>query len=335
MTSPLYSPLFKISQSRSQEKVRNLSVVDLDVQSPPPDLAMLDAEESESQSPLLETRIEDDDPILEQVRILLDDNYAGVILVGPPGTSKSWYAAQIAARLADLKSDHVRFIQFHPSYQYEDFVEGFVPVQGQGFVLEKKHLLEMCDKAWKAPGQMCVLVIDELSRSDPGRVFGEALTYVEMTKRETEFRLASGTLVSIPRNLIFIATMNPWDRGVDEVDVALERRFAKIAMEPSADQLERFLLDNGMAPDLLERVLIFFNNLQRNTNTYARVGHAYFYWVKDEAGLRRLWQYQLRFLFEKAFRLDPEGYREVEVSWRGIFVASVPATESGGEGSSP
>ena len=259
----------------------------------------------------LDCEIEDDDPRLIEVRELLDDNYAGVIFTGPPGTSKSWYAEQIAAKLVDLDPTRARFIQFHPSYQYEDFVEGYIPLEGGGFKMVDKHLLEMCDVAKNANGKLCVLVIEELSRSDPGRVFGEALSYIEMTKRGKLFRLASGREISIPPNLIILATMNPFDRSVDDVDTAFERRFAKIAMDPDRDKLKEFLSDNGMDPTLSARVLMFFDRLLKNKNVQSHVGHAYFRSVRNEDGLRRLWNNQLRFHFEKAFRLSDEGLYEV------------------------
>ena len=267
----------------------------------------------------LDSLIEDDDTRLIQVKELLEDGYAGVIFVGPPGTSKSWYAEQIAAKLGGLDSKRVRFIQFHSSYQYEDFVEGYVPKDEGGFRLIGKHLIKMCETAEGAKGKLCVLVIDELSRSDPGRVFGEALTYIEMTKRGKKFHLASGKEFSIPSNLVFLATMNPLDRGVDEVDAALERRFAKIAMDPDPAKLSELLGDSGMEPGLISRVRTFFERLLKNKNAQSRLGHAFFRSVKDEDGLRRLWDHQLRFHFEKAFQLSNEGFDDVRRDWDRIF----------------
>src|ERR1700752_4416883 len=96
------------------------------------------------------------------------------------------------------------------------------------------------------PTNSYVLVIDELSRADVGRVFGEALTYVERTKRELPFNIANGDLIKVPSNFVILATMNPFDRGVDEVDAAFERRFAKISMDPDKALLDEILTDNGM-----------------------------------------------------------------------------------------
>ncbi len=282
----------------------------------------------------LPSNIGDDDPYLRRVVQLLADGYAGVILTGPPGTSKSYYAEQIAAKLADRDPYRVRFIQFHASYQYEDFVEGYVPRRdATGFELLPKHLLEMAARAADdVDGKTYVLVIDELSRCDPARVFGEVLTYVERSRRGKRFALASGTIGSIPENLVFLATMNPEDRGVDEVDAALERRFAKIAMDPDREFLRQILTNNGVETGLKERITQFFVRLEnRGRSTPAcRIGHAYFTSIRDEDSLRRLWDNQLRFYFQKALVLDRDNYRAIEDDFNRTFPAPTPPTGGGG-----
>jgi 5-methylcytosine-specific restriction protein B len=300
---------------RSAAKVRNLDANTLGVAIP-----VAAPEPPPSPDAPLDFDLTDDDATMEEVEQLLTE-YGGVILTGPPGTSKSWYAAQIAARLADRDPSRVRFLQFHPSYQYEDFVEGYVPRDdGNGFDLRAKHLVQMAKLASDIDPGFCVIVIDELSRGDPGRIFGEALTYVERTKRGRNFRIASGRELCIPANLVFIATMNPLDRGVDEVDAAFERRFAKVAMEPSATILRQFLEDSQMDEALRERVITFFAVVQREArnNPYAQMGHTFFYGVRDEADLRRLWRHQLRFLFDKAYRLDDVGRRTIQTAWNQV-----------------
>jgi len=311
-TEPISSP-YPRSSKRSEDKIRALDTNSIGFTPEiPPQIELVDGR--------LITVVPDNDEIYQRVLTLLNDGFAGIIFTGPPGTSKSYYAVQIAAKLAEGQPERVTSIQFHPSYQYEDFVEGYVPTEeATGFFLEKKHLLNMCQRAEENPGKTCVIVIDELSRCDPGRVFGEALTYIEMTKRGQLFRLASGRILSIPPNLIFLATMNPMDRGVDEVDAAFERRFAKLAMEPSDVLLEQFLSKNGMNEDLRRKVVRFFQYLNRLNNPYCKVGHAYFFHIRDEAGLRRLWEHQLRFVMDRAFKLDPNNHREVSTAWDNIF----------------
>jgi 5-methylcytosine-specific restriction protein B len=180
----------------------------------------------------------------------------------------------------------------------------------------------MCEVARHHEDKTCVMIIDELSRSDPGRVFGEALTYMEPTQREVEFYLASGNPAKLPRNLFFLATMNPMDRGVDEVDAALDRRFAKIAMEPSADRLAALLDQNGVDTQLRNSVVKFFRFLLNNSNERCRVGHAYFRTVRTGEDLRRLWDHQLRFHMLKAFKLDSESFRYVEREWKKTIAQS-------------
>ena len=109
------------------------------------------------------------------------------------------------------------------------------------------------------PENTYVLVIDELSRADVGRVFGEALTYVERTKRELPFNIANGDKIKVPSNFVILATMNPFDRGVDEVDAAFERRFAKISMDPDRELLDELLTDNDMDEALKKRVIGWFS----------------------------------------------------------------------------
>jgi 5-methylcytosine-specific restriction enzyme B len=252
---------------------------------------------------IVKTELASDDEILRKVEtLLLHDRFGGVILSGAPGTGKSWYARQIALALTSGDQGRIREIQFHPSYQYEDFVEGYTPVSGGGFNMTPKHLLQMCDLAETVSPQPVFLVIDEFSRTDPVRVMGEALTYIEGTLRGKKFSLATGREISIPSNLYFIATMNPEDRSVDEMDAAMERRWAKVELKPSAAKANDFLKENGVPADLRGPIVEFFQSLQEMTP----VGHAFFRRIADVGGLARLWESQLVHLLRKQHRYAPE-----------------------------
>lgn len=307
--------------------MRNLTADDLGIGT---ERAIADHASNRPDDPLLDP----DDPRLAEVRDLLQ-TYGGVIFSGPPGTSKTWYASKIAMRLVEGDETRTTFVQFHPSYQYEDFIQGFVPREtGEGFELKPRYFLQMCRQAKIDPDRLYVLVIDELSRGDPGRVFGEALTYVEKSKREIEFTLASGDNAVVPKNLVILATMNPFDRGVDEVDAAFERRFARIAMNPDRSILEAVLDSNEVQDPLRREVVQLFNmmNGRARLNPQAAVGHTFFFDVRDVASLVSVWEHQLRFLVDKAYRLDPQAHDEIYGAWdRAIRVVRETLNATGDE----
>lgn len=306
------------------ESIRNprLSLKDLDI-----DVSLSADTEGTSESAI--EAIPETDPVYRSIKQALLDGYAGVILLGPPGTSKSWYAKRAALAIAANDPAASDFVQFHPSYQYEDFIEGWSPNSSGGFLLQPKAFLRACTRAAANPNKTHVLVIDEISRCDAARVFGEALTYLESTKRGMAFTLASGTSMSVPGNLVLIGTMNPWDRGVDEMDVALLRRFAQVEMRPSVESLRSILEGNGLEGRLVDAAVRFFEALQRSSNPMLHIGHAYFVYARDGASLERVWELQLRHHFRSACRLEPEELKRLESMWSQMVAAEIHRAVAG------
>lgn len=273
--------------------------------------------------------LQPDDPQFVEITRLLGQ-FGGVILTGPPGTSKSWLAREAADLITGKDRSRQAAIQFHASYQFEDFMEGFRPKEtGDGFEPKRGVFLELIEKANEDESRPHVVVIDELSRADVGRVFGEALTYIEKSKRGVPFQLPSGKELTIPANLLIIATMNPLDRGVDDVDAAFERRFAKIEMLPDAAVLKQRLEANGVEEGLAYRLLAWFakTNSRAKQTPAAAVGHAYFWDVTDANSLRDVWEYQLHYLIDRAFKYEEATHKEVINGWNKVLETGV---ESGG-----
>lgn len=298
----------------SDDAARTLSLDDLGLS----ELFKNEKKPLESSPPIDESDLDESDEVLMAVRSAHDMGFAGVILSGPPGTGKSWYAQQIGVALSG-SWDAVRSVQFHPSYQYEDFVFGYAPKDDGGFELRPKEFARICKDAATNPGTLHVLVIDEISRSDVVRVFGEALTYIETDKREQPFQLASGEELSVPKNLIIIGTMNPWDKGVDELDMALERRFAQIDLEPNVDTLRRLLTERKVPTDFVERIVTFFEKLQQQPLETVRLGHAYFLRCVDEETAKTAWRLRLRPSLRRACRLEPTLFKKIEGLWDDVF----------------
>lgn len=309
--------------SVTRERVRRLSAADLG----------LDSTSVEAAIPIgdgaLKNDVEllpEDHPLLKDVRSALAMGFAGVILSGPPGTGKSYFAERIAHTIAG-NSEAVRVVQFHASYQYEDFMQGFAPAEdGSGFELQNKVFPIMCKLAGENSNVTHVLLIDEISRCDVARVFGEALTYLEPDKRGRIFHIASGKPLSVPHNLIILATMNPWDKGVDELDVALERRFAQIDVMPDPEALRSILAAKNADPEFIERVVTFFRAIQALDDDMVHLGHAYFKNCVDEASARKAWAFRLLPFFTKACRLDKEMLASIKRLWLAVvpLVSAAP-----------
>ncbi len=219
-----------------------------------------------------------------------------VIFHGPPGTGKTYVAREIAKQCR-LNGGDFEIVQFHPSYSYEDFVEGFRPkvISGQsGFELVHGPLRRIAEQAKKNPKATFILVIDELNRGNVSKVFGEL--YFLLEYRDEEVRLQYGRddeRFSLPENLWFICTMNTADRSIALMDAALRRRFYFAPFFPDGPPvqglLRRWLEREGketLAADLIDAANA---KLDRDTG----IGPSYFMKANtalDEIRVRRIWE---------------------------------------------
>ncbi|RWX05689.1 AAA family ATPase [Rhizobium ruizarguesonis] len=259
------------------------------------------------------------DPILLQVQQLLTFGSSGIILTGAPGTGKSYYAKRIATHLVKSPKTDIFRVQFHPSYGYEDFVEGYRPAETavSGYKIVDKTFIDACERARavQAENGLVVLIVDEINRGDPARVFGELLTYIERNYRDDPFILPfSGREFTIPNNLVLIGTMNPFDRSISQVDAAFVRRFDHIEVSPSRDVVEGLLdAGRGFSTDQLTEIGAWFDTIQKMVPF--GLGHSFFADVKNLDHLKLVWRYRMKPAAELAIDLNDGARGDVIASF--------------------
>lgn len=215
-----------------------------------------------------------------------------LILQGPPGTGKTFIARRIAWCLIGHKDDGpIEMVQFHQSYAYEDFVEGFRPTKEGGFDLKPGVFRRFCEQARANPAIPYVFIIDEINRGNLSRIFGELLMLIEADKRSEDYAVTlpySDTRFHVPENVHILGMMNTADRSLALVDYALRRRFAFETLEPAyateygREAFEKHLADKEADPNLARRICERMGKLNEKIATDKelgrgfRIGHSYF-----------------------------------------------------------
>ena len=210
-----------------------------------------------------------------------------IILTGPPGVGKTFSAKKLVQLLGGTKS-HIEMVQFHQSYSYEDFVQGFRPQASGAFIIKDGIFVELCKLAIEHPNEDYYLIIDEINRGNLSKIFGELLLLIEKDKRgkSNAINLSYSNNIEekfyIPENVYIIGTMNTADRSLSMVDYALRRRFAFFNILPAfgSKKMEDYLLNEGFDKSQVEKIFSHFLNL----NTFIKmelgdgfqIGHSYF-----------------------------------------------------------
>ena len=256
-----------------------------------------------------------------------------VIFQGPPGTGKTHVAQELARHLAGDR-ERVTLVQFHPSYAYEDFVEGYRPDLKEGqptFVLKHGPLRRAAANAEADSDNLHFLVIDEINRGNVSKVFGEL--YFLLEYRDEEVRLQySDTPFSLPKNLRIIGTMNTADRSIALVDLALRRRFSFIEFHPDDEPikglLRRWLKKNdktemARVADLLDKA----NALLEHDRNVA-IGPSHFFEDDlSEEVVADIWRHSVLPYVEEALIGDPDRVKEFDLDRLRRKGVSVPASE--------
>jgi 5-methylcytosine-specific restriction protein B len=289
-----------------------------------PDLEALSASTDRTPHPTVQSVAESlfiDPAWLSEVRDVLLERRQ-VIFYGPPGTGKTRIASDLASAIA--APEHVHFVQFHPAYSYEDFIEGLRPTASGGpaqFEVRPGPLRRVAAAAAASPREQFVLIVDEINRANLARVLGELVFLLEYRDRPVTLPY-SGDQFSLPSNILIVGTMNTADRSIALIDAAIRRRFAFFRLAPDCPPVDRMLADwlDANAKDMgwVDELVSTANNIIQSADH--AVGPTFFMRQGlDEAALARVWRWQVLPYLDEFLHDSPDVRKKLELSYlRGL-----------------
>lgn len=206
-----------------------------------------------------------------------------IILQGAPGVGKTFTAKRLAYSIIGAKNpDRVQMIQFHQSYSYGDFIEGYRPTEN-GFTIKKGSFYKFCKLAEDDDENDYFFIIDEINRGNLSKIFGELFMLIEKDKRGIELQLLySDENFSVPPNVYIIGMMNTADRSLAMLDYALRRRFSFFTMKPGFNTIGFQTYQDSLKSDAFKKLISCIKQL--NSKIAADIslgegfciGHSYF-----------------------------------------------------------
>ena len=213
---------------------------------------------------------------------LLEAKY-NVILQGAPGVGKTFAAKRLAYSIMGQKdTSRVAMVQFHQSYSYEDFIQGYRPSK-DGFELENGTFYKFCKEAEEDNERPYFFIIDEINRGNLSKILGELMMLIEKDKRGEKIKLLySNEWFTVPKNVRIIGMMNTADRSLALMDYALRRRFAFFDFAPAfaSEGFKNYLTEKNSPK--LEKLITAVESLNNTISADEslgdgfRIGHSYF-----------------------------------------------------------
>ena len=288
-------------------------------------------EEEETYPPYTEEDFLDDVYISEDKYNTLKDLLSikkNLIIQGPPGVGKTFMAKRLAYSIMGEKNqDRCLMVQFHQSYSYEDFIQGFRPSK-DGFNLKNGSFYEFCKRAEDDDENKYFFIIDEINRGNLSKIFGELFMLIENDKRgeKNKIRLVySDELFYIPKNVYIVGLMNTADRSLAMLDYALRRRFRFFTLTPGFDSTGFKNYQNGLASDKFNKVIDLIKELNvkiaadETLGAGFTIGHSYFCNLKDERDLKNIIDYEIIPLLEEYWFDEPDKVKNWSENLRSVL----------------
>ena len=251
---------------------------------------------------------------------------SNIILQGPPGVGKTFSAKRLAYSIMGEKdTSRVTLVQFHQSYSYEDFIQGYRPSK-DGFELVNGVFYNFCKQAEEDNERPYFFIIDEINRGNLSKILGEMMMLIEKDKRGEKIKmLYSNEWFSVPSNLRIIGMMNTADRSLALMDYALRRRFAFFDFKPafSSEGFKNYLQEKNSSK--LNKLISMVESLNEDISNDEslgegfKIGHSYFCIDNDitDEWLKSVVNYEIIPLIKEYWFDEPSKVKDWILNLRG------------------
>ncbi|EFO9213098.1 AAA domain-containing protein [Campylobacter lari] len=266
--------------------------------------------------------------------------HKNIIFHGIPGTGKTYTIVNNVKNI--IKNENQMLItQFHPSFSYEDFIEGIKPagIENGQLKLELKNGIfrEFCDKAKEEEKGFLeklekgnfnealsdhgyFFIADEINRAELSRVFGELLYALEYRGEKGKIKTQYTSMRDdedfyVPENVFFLGTMNDLDKSIDSFDLALRRRFIWQEMECDYNVIrdEIYASNNEEYAQACKKLN---DEISKDIGEKYQLGHSYFLKIEfkndeiKDSNMKKLFSNRFEALLKEYLRSE---YNEKEI----------------------
>lgn len=266
--------------------------------------------------------------------------HKNIIFHGIPGTGKTYTIVNNVKNI--IKNENQMLItQFHPSFSYEDFIEGIKPagIENGQLKLELKNGIfrEFCDKAKEEEKGFLeklekgnfnealsdhgyFFIADEINRAELSRVFGELLYALEYRGEKGKIKTQYASMRDdedfyVPENVFFLGTMNDLDKSIDSFDLALRRRFIWQEMECDYDVIRDEIYANNIE-EYAQACKKLNDEISKDIGEKYQLGHSYFLKIEfkndeiKDSDMKKLFSNRFEALLKEYLRSE---YNEKEI----------------------